>query len=161
MYEHVTNSQEHKNRVMDNIANKGGDLRRRLALVDNRPEVVSQRRPNAMGTNQNLGSVGQLKSQGSSSHYVIQRLSHEYYDKAELRYSSRAFAHMSQEVLEKYLWENQSSIIVGNQRTILIGGGLRTGYAVNGNISYDCWFDENAGRHVIKVYHAHDRGKMG
>ncbi|HEX5793209.1 MAG TPA: DUF4157 domain-containing protein, partial [Rheinheimera sp.] len=72
----------------------------------------------------------QLQAMACHSQAVVQRLSHEYYDRAELRYSGRAFAHMSQGELEQYLWDNQSQIVVGQNQTILIGGGLRTGYAV-------------------------------
>jgi len=97
----------------------------------------------------------------SASSKVIQRLSHELYDKAELRWSSRAFAHLSREQVEKFLWDNQAKITVGTDQTILIGDGLRTGYAVNGSIRYNCHYDENAGRHVIYVYHAHSHGRMG
>ena len=107
------------------------------------------------------GQTTQLQAIASQSQTVVQRLSHEYYDRAELRYSSRAFAHMSQGELEQYLWDNQSQIVVGQNQTILIGGGLRTGYAVNGNISYNCTYDERAGRHIIYVYHAHAAGRMG
>lgn len=107
------------------------------------------------------GQMTQLQAMASQSQAVVQRLSYEYYDRAELRYSSRAFAHMSQGELEQYLWDNQSQIVVGQNQTILIGGGLRTGYAVNGNISYNCTYDERAGRHIIYVYHAHAAGRMG
>ena len=107
------------------------------------------------------GQTAQLQAIASQTQAVVQRLSHEYYDRAELRYSSRAFAHMSQGELEQYLWDNQSQIVVGQNQTILIGGGLRTGYAVNGNISYNCTYDERAGRHIIYVYHAHAVGRMG
>lgn len=107
------------------------------------------------------GQMTQLQAMASHSQTVVQRLSHEYYDRAEIRYSSRALAHMSQNELEQYLWDNQSQIVVGQNQSILIGGGLRTGYAVNGNISYNCTYDEHAGRHIIFVYHAHATGRMG
>ncbi|SEF44033.1 hypothetical protein [Vibrio hangzhouensis] len=130
-----------------------------IQLIDNR---VDQRKLDGGKASELKDTcVTQRAGSGTKNPEVIQRLSHEYYDRAELRYSSRAFAHMSNEQLEQYLWNYQSEIVVGQNRTILIGNGRRTGYAVNGNISYNCYYDERRSRHVIYVYHAHSSGRMG
>lgn len=130
-------------------------------FADRRPQAIVQRRHQELANDSpRTKRLVQLQAI-AGGRGVVQCLSAEYYDRAELRYSSRAFAHMSQDELEQYLWDNKSQIVVGEDKVILIGGGLRTGYAVNGCIRYNCHYDENAGRHVIYVYHAHDHGRMG
>jgi|GEM_PF-1509536 hypothetical protein len=92
---------------------------------------------------------------------VVQRLSAEFYDRAAIEYGPRAFAHISQETLLEYLMRFKNEIVVGEQKSIKVGDGRETGYAVRGQIIYNCHYDEGQQKHIIRVTHAHDHGKMG
>jgi len=137
--------------IANSVGQRKNNVMQGLGFVDNRPEAIVQRKlqDEIVSNSSKIKHPSQLQAIAVHSQNVIQRLSHEYYDRAEIRYSDRAFAHLSQGEVEQYLWDNQSQIVVGQNQTILIGGGLRTGDAVNGNISYNCTYDENAGRHII------------
>ncbi len=163
MYEQIEKSKENNSRsIVNTVAQKKSNLKQGFEFVDNRTEAVHQRKiQEAIITNSSKDNQLTQLQAAIHSQSVIQRLSNEYYNRAVIQYSSRAFAHLSREEVDKYLWDNKSQIVVGQSQTILIGGGLRTGYAVNGNISYNCTYDENSGRHHIFVYHAHAIGRMG
>lgn len=106
-----------------------------------------------------LAEIGTIPSTGQ--HVSVQRLSATYYDAAIITYGPRAMAHMTQDQLLTYLFQYKNEIVVGQQQMILVGPGRVTGYAVRGNIIYNCSYDDNTNRHTIHVTHAHDQGRMG
>jgi hypothetical protein len=130
--------------------------------VDNRDDTIVQRKLQTMANDRpQAKQLVQLLATAGHAQSVIQRLSRNYYDRAQVNYGDRALAHLTQGKLEEYLWGNQSEIAVGQKNTILIGEGLQKGYAVYGCIKYNCEYDEKHDRHRILVWHAHDQGRMG
>ncbi|ADZ91919.1 hypothetical protein [Marinomonas mediterranea] len=162
MYTQVERSNKNRRAIATSAIQKRNGIKQRFGFVNNGLGSVAQKNIDEAPINCTQ-TIMTAKSRAieSRSQDVIQRLSHEYYDRAEIRYSDRAFAHMDQERVDQYLWDNQSQIRVGQNQTILVGDGQQTGYAVYGNISYNCTYDEDLGRHIIYVYHAHDTGRMG
>ena len=106
-----------------------------------------------------LAEIGTIPSTGQQA--PVQRLSATYYDAAIITYGPRAMAHMTQDQLLTYLFQYKNEIVVGQQQVILVGPGRVTGYAVRGNIIYNCSYDDMTNRHTIHVTHAHDQGRMG
>jgi hypothetical protein len=106
-----------------------------------------------------LAEIGTIPSTGQ--HAPVQMLSATYYDAAIITYGPRAMAHMTQDQLLTYLFQYKNEIVVGQQQVILVGPGRVTGYAVRGNIIYNCSYDDRTNRHTIHVTHAHDQGRMG